>query len=235
MPEIAIAAAGAARPALGTRPFTVKICGVRTPEGAQAAVDAGADMLGFICYPPARRYLPPDRIAAILGGLRGRSAIQAVGVLVNQPAEEMNALALTCGLDLIQLSGDEPVALARRLVRPVVKAVRPDQRTFAEAARLARRAGLRALLLESSQGGWGGQGAVMDWSLARAITALPDRPPITLAGGLTPDNVAVAIRAAEPDGVDVSSGVERNGAQDPARIAAFIGAARRARMEESAT
>jgi phosphoribosylanthranilate isomerase len=91
---------------------------------------------------------------------------------------------------------------------------RPPQRT------------LFAALLEPPAAGWGGAGQAWDWGVARSITDLPSRPPILLAGGLRPDNVAGAIAAVRPEGVDVSSGVEIDGVQDSARIAAFVAAAK---------
>jgi phosphoribosylanthranilate isomerase len=230
----------------------VKICGVRTLEAAQAAVDTGADLLGFICYPPARRYVSPAQITAILAGLRGRSAVRAVGVFVNQAVEEMNAVASACGLDLIQLSGDEPMEVIKALNRPAIKAYRPEAMQHADPGRgrppclpfripaqrsqmeygggqargPAPTSRLHAVLLEPSSAGWGGGGTLLDWRIARAVTDLPVRPPVFLAGGLTPENVGGAIAAVRPDGVDVSSGVEKNGAQDSARIAAFVAAAK---------
>ncbi|MGI8913145.1 MAG: phosphoribosylanthranilate isomerase [Chloroflexota bacterium] len=246
----------------------VKICGVRNLAGAQAAVDAGADLLGFICYPPTRRYVTPAQIAAILSGLRRRSSVRAVGVFVNQPVEVMNALAADCGLDLIQLSGEEGAEVMPLLNRPVIQVMRPlgplpnpspnagGGATSVMTSSLAPtfagghwhtmfatsspppalgeglgrgpavRSRLFATLLEPPAAGWGGAGQLLDFRVARAITALPDRPPVFLAGGLQPENVAGAIAAVRPDGVDVSSGVERHGVQDRARIAAFVAAAK---------
>ena len=204
----------------------VKVCGVRTPEGAQAAVDAGADLLGFILYPPARRYVPPERVRAILAGLRGRSGIRAVGVFVNQEPAHIKAVAESCGLDLVQCCGDEAPEAVRLAGRPALKVFRPGTGNAPDFAAYA----LHAALLEPPSGGWGGTGRALDWSLARAITDRPDRPPVFLAGGLRPETVAEAIRAVRPDGVDVSSGVERAGAQDPERIAAFVRAAKGAKL-----
>lgn len=217
------------------RRVQVKICGVRTLEGAQAGVDAGADLLGFICYPPARRYVPPEQIAAILRGLRGRSAVRAVGVFVNHPVEAMNTVADACGLDLIQLSGHEEDELLPLLNRSVIRVLRLGNRppvygraTFTKASErgLGHPDHLFAALLEPPAASWGGAGQVGDWSLARSVTDLAYRPPVFLAGGLRPENVASAIATVRPDGVDVSSGVEIDGVQDSARIAAFVSAAK---------
>jgi phosphoribosylanthranilate isomerase len=267
---------------MSERPVLVKICGVRTLEAAQAGVDAGADLLGFICYPSARRYLPPERIAAILGNLRRRSSVRAVGVFVNQTVEEMNAITALCSMDLIQLSGDEPAEVIGLVDLPVIKAFRPGAGLFpncspnsgggadgphpqplswaergdegphptllswlergvdgvrSTVSRRARplsgaerglgvRSNLYAALLEPPTAGWGGGGQCLDWSIARALTEQAARPPVFLAGGLRPENVAQAIAAVRPDGVDVSTGVETDGAQDIARIAAFVAAAK---------
>ncbi|HEV7215590.1 MAG TPA: phosphoribosylanthranilate isomerase [Chloroflexota bacterium] len=237
---------------MSDRSVLVKICGVRTLEAAQAAVDAGADLLGFICYPPARRYLPPEQIAAILESLRHRSSVRAVGVFVNQPLEAMNTVAVACGLDLIQLSGGEEDDVLPLLNRPVMKVWRLAGRgqgghggpplpvpsvTIAASSpppglgeglgrRPAVRTNLFATLLEPAAAGWGGAGRSWDWSAARSITDLPSRPPVFLAGGLDPENIAGAIAAVRPDGVDVSSGVEVEGVQVGARIAAFVAAAK---------
>ena len=199
----------------------VKICGVRTLEAAQAAVDAGADLLGFNCYPPARRYVSPAQITAILAGLHGRSNVLAVGVFVNQALEDMNAVSDACGLDIIQLSGDESVDVIEALNRPAIKVYRPKARDADFS-----RGRPHAVLLEPLTAGWGGTGVALDWGIARAVTDLPVRPPVFLAGGLTPESVGAAIVAVRPDGVDVSSGIETNGAQDSARIAAFVAAAK---------
>jgi phosphoribosylanthranilate isomerase len=216
---------------MSEREVLVKICGVRTREGAQAAIDAGADFLGFICYPPARRYVAPAQIAAILGGLRGRSAVRAIGVFVNQPVDEVNAVAALCGFDLVQLSGDEPADMIALLDRPAIKAFRPTggllpHQRSGEGAWRWPMPNLFAAHLEPSGAGWGGAGVPWDWGIARSFLALPARPPVILAGGLRPENVADAIAATRPDGVDVSSGVETSGVQDGARIAAFVAAAK---------
>lgn len=205
------------------RSLLLKICGNRTLDGAQAAIDHGADLLGFICYPPARRYLPPDAAAALIRQLRGRSAVRLVGVFVNQEPAHVNAVAELCGLDLVQLCGDESAEMVAAMSRPVIKVYRPQPGNGRLTFDIP---GLFAAHLEAPGTGWGGSGHLADWSLARAVTEQPDRPPVILAGGLHAGNVGQAIEAVQPDGVDVSSGVETNGQPDPERIAAFLSAAK---------
>ncbi|HEY7123560.1 MAG TPA: bifunctional indole-3-glycerol-phosphate synthase TrpC/phosphoribosylanthranilate isomerase TrpF [Ktedonobacterales bacterium] len=209
-------------------PLRVKICGVRTPEQALAAAEAGADYIGLIFYPPSSRLVTPEQAAEITQTLRnrrnsGKHAPKTVGVFVNEPSEKINALAQACSLDLAQLSGDESPEICRAIAIPVIKAVRP--RILDDLEHLAAyRPGVQAFLLDTPVSGmWGGTGAVGDWSLA---CELARRHPILLAGGLTPENVGAAIEAVQPWGVDVSSGVETNGSKDTAKIQAFLAAAR---------
>jgi phosphoribosylanthranilate isomerase len=202
----------------------VKICGIRTLEDALAAVDAGADMLGFNFYPPSPRYLEPDACAELVERLRAarRELPMLIGVFVNHEPGEILRVLDRCGLDRAQLSGDEPPEALARLDGRAFKAIRP--RSEEEAATLA--AGYAAtappaLLLDASGTGlYGGSGAIADWSVAARLAAAL---PILLAGGLTPENVAAAAREVRPWGVDVASGVERAlGVKDATRMAEFI-------------
>jgi phosphoribosylanthranilate isomerase len=200
----------------------VKICGLREAAHARAAVEAGADMLGFIFYPAARRYVDPAVVRDVLAGLP-RDAFEAVGVFVNESPARIDEIAAMVGLDLVQLSGDEPADLTGRLSRPVVRTVHVDGATTAEHIS-ARVAGARLIHLDARKAGqYGGTGASFDWRIARGASELGS---VLLAGGLGPDNVAEAIEVGAPWGVDVSSGVERDGVKDPALIHAFVRAAR---------
>ncbi len=202
----------------------VKICGVRAPEQALAAADAGADYLGLVFYPSSHRLVTPAQAAAITRALRERAAAgahapKAVGVFVNEPPERINALAQECALDLAQLSGDESPEVCRAITIPVIKAVRPRALEDLDALE-AYRPGVMAFLLDTPVAGrWGGTGAVGDWSLACEMAR---RYPTLLAGGLTPENVRAAIEAVQPWGVDVSSGVETNGQKDHLKIFDFV-------------
>ena len=203
----------------------VKICGLRTVEHARAAVEAGADLLGFI-FAPTRRQVRPADVATISAAVRAMPAgrrIGLVGVFVNQAAEIMAAIARECDLDAIQLSGDER--------EQIIDALPPD-RLAIKAVRLAGAAEEQGWLRAATPrlhvdahvpGAYGGSGVVADWGRAAVLAR---QRPIILAGGLTPDNVAEAIRQVQPWGVDVSSGVETDGLKDIAKIRAFVAAVR---------
>lgn len=194
----------------------VKICGVREVEHAVAAAEAGADMLGFIFYPPVRRYVEPALAKKLADAVRGR--VELVGVFVDEEPERMGEIADLVGLDLIQLSSDT------RVSRPTVRTVHVDgQTSVEEIAEHAR--GAHLIHLDTKKNGQhGGTGQTFDWSIARDASAVG---PVLLAGGLNPTNVAEAIAVARPWGVDVSSGVETDGVKDPAKIEAFIRAVKR--------
>lgn len=206
----------------------VKICGLRSPSQAEAAVLAGADLLGFI-FAPARRQLSPAEASVCLSAARVAAAgrpILGVGVFVDSTADEMNAIAVAVGLDLLQLHGEEPPALVAALDRPVVKALRPRAGAVpsqiareVERYRAAARAPIAFLLDGYSPTAAGGEGVRADWALAAGM-ARSDA--IVLAGGLEPSNVAGAIAHVRPLAVDVSSGVETDGVKDPAKMAAFV-------------
>jgi phosphoribosylanthranilate isomerase len=206
----------------------IKICGVTVAADAAHAVIAGADLLGLNFWPRSRRFLAADRAPAIAAAARAAGAVQLVGVFVNQPVAEIAAIAAAVGLDVVQLHGDETTADAAAVAaatgRPVWKAIAVG--APGDLAGLAAWS-VAAILLDAPTAGRGGAGVVFDWSLARdARRAHPARP-LVLAGGLAPHNVAAAIAAVEPWAVDVASGVESApGIKDPAKVTAFIAAAR---------
>ena len=204
----------------------VKICGLRTVEHAHAAVEAGADLLGFI-FAPTRRQVRPAEVAAISAAVRAMPAgrrVGLVGVFVNDPAELMAAIVRECGLDAIQLSGDESEQIVEALPPGcmVIKAVRLAG-AAEEQGWLRTNAPTRLLVDAHVPGAYGGSGVVADWERAAELAR---QRPIILAGGLTPDNVAEAVRQVRPWGVDVSSGVETDGLKDIAKIQAFVTAVR---------
>jgi phosphoribosylanthranilate isomerase len=207
----------------------IKICGLRTSEHALAAVEAGADLLGFI-FAPARRQVGPADVVRI--GQAVRSATPAdrrlalVGVFVNEAPERMRAIAQQCHLDAIQLSGDEPVAVAEQLPGlAIIKAIRFQETAVEQSWLNSDLPSIRLLVDAHIPGAYGGAGVVADWDRARLLA---QRRPIILAGGLTPANVGAAIERVRPWGVDVSSGVETEGVKDIAKIHAFAAAARTA-------
>lgn len=202
----------------------VKVCGITTLDDAWAAVEAGADMLGFNFYPPSPRCIAPAscaRIAAAIASCTPR--VKLVGVFVNEPPDRVRALLDACGLDLAQLHGDEPPQALDALDGRAFKGIRPASLTAAAliARRYARRSVPPALLVDAHHPRlYGGTGQVGDWTLARALAA---EYPILLAGGLSPTNVAAAIQEVRPWGVDVASGVESSpGHKDTDKLNAFI-------------
>lgn len=202
----------------------VKICGITNAEDASVAVAAGADALGFIFYEKSPRYVVPAVAARIIAGLP--PLVTAVGVFVNEGLATVRSIMDTCGLAVAQLHGNEDAAYCRELSRPAMKALRlKDRSSFLSLAEYQGRAGVRGFVIDTfSEMAYGGTGQVADWRLASEAAKTAS---ILLAGGLTPDNVADAIRAVRPYGVDVSSGVESvPGRKDHEKVRAFIGAVR---------
>ncbi len=207
----------------------IKICGITTLAQAQAALEAGADMLGFNFYPPSPRYLSPHTCARIVRTLRLQHPdLVCVGVFVNETPRRVRALMDACDLDLAQLAGDEPPEHLHALNGQAFKAVRPASPVEADSGlRNYARPAAPALLVDARvSGAFGGTGTLADPAIARHLAV---QAPILLAGGLNPANVAAAIRTVRPWGVDVASGVESApGIKDPDLMTAFVSAARAA-------
>jgi|SRR5579859_366737 len=206
----------------------VKICGLSTLDDALAAVDAGADYLGFNFWTKSPRYVTRDACAAIQAELRRRgAAVTTVGVFVNTPPAEVAAVMEACGLDLAQLHGDEQPEQLSPLWGKAFKAVRdPAVISNAELEALAVFSPREPTFLVDAPapGLYGGSGQLADWQAAASLAA---RYPIFLAGGLNPTNVSAAVARVKPWGVDVASGVESApGQKDHAKIRAFVEAAR---------
>lgn len=218
----------------GSRLFTVKICGVRRLEDARAAVDAGADAIGLNFHAPSPRCVDRDEALRIAAGLP--QSIIKVGVFVNRPADEVGATCNALQLDLLQIHGDEPPEyLAELAGRPIIRALRLAHGHFDEVLAYLDRCrtlgvNLQSVLLDAARPGqYGGTGHVIDWPAAAQYALRRDLPPLTLAGGLTPENVAEAIRIVRPAAVDVASGVESSrGVQSAELIRSFVTNARRA-------
>jgi phosphoribosylanthranilate isomerase len=205
----------------------VKICGITRLEDAQAAVDAGADALGFVFYPPSPRYVTPEQAAQIIRTLP--PFVTTVGLFVDVALDHVNDMAARCGLDRVQLHGRETPEFCRQLTRPVIKAIRIKN---AESLAQVPDYKVSAYLLDAYVEGVlpGGTGASFCWELA--VRAMPYGP-VILAGGLTPENVEVAIAQIRPYGVDVSSGVERApGIKDHQKVREFIAHAKAAALEK---
>jgi phosphoribosylanthranilate isomerase len=211
---------------LAKMPYTpkVKVCGITNVEDAAAAVEAGADALGFVFYRKSPRYIEPTLARQIIMSLP--PLVTPVGVFVDEDQQVVRNLMDNCGLAFAQLHGNESATYCQELGRPALKALRvKDRSTFLALAEFRGRAGLRGFVLDSfSDQTYGGTGQVIDWQLAAEAAKAAS---ILLAGGLTPDNVEKAIQAVQPYGVDVSSGVERApGKKDHDKVRAFIRAVR---------
>jgi phosphoribosylanthranilate isomerase len=197
----------------------VKICGITNWTDARLAVRAGADALGFNFYRKSPRYIAPDEARTIATRLPRR--VLLVGVFVNASAEEVLRVARNVDLNALQLHGEESPAEVARLSEsyPVIKAFRVGPGF--KAGRLARYGSASAFLLDGfDRKRRGGTGNTFDWSVARAATKYGA---IIVAGGLNPENVARAIREAQPFGVDVCGGVEAlPGKKDPERLRALM-------------
>jgi len=201
----------------------LKICGITRLVDARHAVEHGATALGFVLWPRSPRFVSNRKVAEIVAALPG---VVTVGVFVNQPPELIALTMEETGLTTIQLHGDEPAAGAGALRWPILRSVTlesvdevfeawPKETTF--------------LIDASDPVQRGGTGQAVDWTRA---AKLAQRRNVILAGGLSPDNVAEAIAAVQPYGVDVSSGVEdAPGLKNPAKVRTFLTRARLAAAE----
>lgn len=219
--------------------FRIKICGITNPEDARVAADAGADALGFNFFAGSKRYI--NFLAAKKLIESGSLDCAKIGVFVNHTADELNEIAQAVGLDVVQLHGDQPPSYLLDVERrfPILRVYRIGESGFVPlktdllmCAKFGREPD--AILLDAlAPTEYGGTGRRLDWTtLADRIELLNfDRVEplrLILAGGLTPDNVAEAIRFVRPYGVDVASGVESiPGRKDPEKVRAFVAEARR--------
>jgi phosphoribosylanthranilate isomerase len=213
----------------------VKICGITRLEDALTAVSLGADMLGFNFYPGSKRYVTPQAAAALIREMKAAlesDRVSNVGIFVNSAPAQIRTIMEQCGLDLAQLSGDEPPQDLEALGGRGFKAIRPSSPAEAAqlAAQFARPAAKPAFLIDAYHPeAYGGTGETGDWTLAARFAAAY---PLMLAGGLTPENVETAARQVKPWGVDVASGVESApGVKDAAKMDLFIKQAKSVSIE----
>lgn len=209
----------------------VKICGLKTEVALDSALTAGADMIGLVFHGKSPRNVSVEAARALADRARGKA--QIVALVVDPTDEILQRLADAIRPDIFQLHGEETpdrvTDVRAQFAVPVMKAISVGSRADAERARAY--AGRADLILFDAKAPVqstipGGNGEIFDWAL---IDAVKDVAPWVLSGGLTPDNVASAIRATGAGAVDVSSGVERTrGVKDPDLIRAFIEAAKRA-------
>jgi phosphoribosylanthranilate isomerase len=204
----------------------VKICGVTTLADALMAIHCGADALGFNFYLGSRRYLNLRTESDWMSSLP--DDVLKVAVMVNPSWSELIEAAQLPFIDAIQLHGHEPVEFCRRVAEngiPFAKAL-----PVAEPDALENAADFftdTVILDSSGPRGFGGSGETFDWMIGRRFVEKNPRLQVIVAGGLTPENVAEAVRTIQPFGVDVTTGVESSaGRKDPHRVQAFVEAAR---------
>lgn len=215
--------------------FSIKLCGIRSLEEARQAVDAGADAIGLNFYAKSKRVV--DRAIASEIARSLPSATTAVGLFVNARAAEIQGVLSVVRLDYLQLHGDESPELLAEIAGlglPIIRALRLDgEGGLAPVDRYLaccqdQGSVPAAVLLDAAVAGqYGGTGQRVDWTVAAQWPDTPGRPPMILAGGLVPENVAAAIRAVRPHGVDTASGTESSpGVKDPAKMRLFVANAR---------
>jgi len=207
----------------------IKICGIKEPEHARVAFEAGADAIGLVFWPESPRHVSVARAKKVAKSLP--PFVTPVGLFVNAKAAEIRAILEEIPLGLLQFQGDEPADFCAKFGVPYVRAVRMEKGVdLVECAR--RFSGAKALLVDAHVPGQrGGTGQVFDWA------QLPSKHPVPLilSGGLTAENVGRAIREVRPWAVDVSSGVESSrGVKDPAKIVEFIRSVQREDAGQSA-
>jgi phosphoribosylanthranilate isomerase len=211
----------------------IKIDGIRTEEQALGAAEAGADFIGMV-FAESPRQITPSEAEKIVAALKNKkSHVETVGVFVNSRSGTVNNIAEKCGLDYVQLSGDEPWEYCREITQPLIQVIRVSRNRKPEQVCKDLSYGTKLLgekkhiyLIDSSVPGlYGGTGRKFDWKLAVPIAR---EFPVIIAGGLTPENVSEAIKVISPWGVDVSSGVETKGVKDLDKIKKFIEAVRKA-------
>jgi indole-3-glycerol phosphate synthase/phosphoribosylanthranilate isomerase/anthranilate synthase/indole-3-glycerol phosphate synthase/phosphoribosylanthranilate isomerase len=221
------------------RSVWVKICGITSAEDARSAVSAGADMLGFNFYRPSPRYIEPQAAAEIIKAIRSKAGgndrpASMVGVFVDESIENVSRIADEAGLDGIQLHGEETADYCRRLKelcpqKFLIKAVAAKANAGVESAGLYP---ADAIMIDAfDEKLRGGTGRVADWSIAREVARTVPR--LFLAGGLSPENVADAIAAVGPYGVDVCSAVEAApGRKSAERMRQFVDAVRSSKLQD---
>jgi len=194
----------------------VKICGMTQLKDALFAVEQGVDAVGFIFYKKSPRAVTMKTVREIITKLP--PLVDTVGVFVNESAERVNKIADYCGLDLVQLHGEESPAFCRKIHRRVIKAFRvKDLQSIKQLEKFP----VSGFLLDTfSDDLHGGTGKPFDWNLALPAKKMG---PVILAGGLTPRNILQAVRQVRPYGVDVCSGVEKSpGIKDLEKVRAFL-------------
>ena len=209
----------------------VKICGITEVFYAQAAIEAGADLIGVV-FAPSPRQVTYEKAREMAATVK-KYNLPIVGVFVNMPAAEINHVAIACGLDFVQLSGDETWEYCQEIEKTVIKTIHISPEWDEEEVLVHLEDGKRRLgstppiyLLDTLvEDKYGGTGQTFDWEIAKRAVA---KFPVIIAGGLNPENVGQVVASLRPWGVDVSSGVETKGVKDINKIKAFVRAVRSA-------
>ncbi len=195
----------------------IKICGIRRPEDVEIVNEFLPDYIGFILVPASKRYVSPEKIVELKKNLDPR--IKTVGVVVNESVEKLGEIRKICGLDVIQLHGEESPEFCKELGGRIWKAIRVKDEDCVEI--LEKYAEYTELLLLDTyvEGTHGGTGQAFDWDLIDFLSADYN---IGLAGGITRGNAALAKKKVEPELIDVASGSETNGVKDREKIKDII-------------
>jgi phosphoribosylanthranilate isomerase len=214
-------------------PVEIKICGITRVADALAAIELGASMLGLNFYPQSPRCITVERAQQIAGAADAR--VKLVGVFVNMNVSEVLRIARAVPLDAVQLHGDEPVSDCQTLAAEfaVIRALKVDAEFSAAPA--AQFAACRALLLDAPSAEYGGAGKSFSWAMVdwKRLRAASPSMRLFLAGGLHAANVRQAIAIAQPDAVDVCSGVEsEKGIKSVPKMRQFVAAVRAAERQE---
>ena len=220
----------------------IKICGIQEAAAAVVAARAGANFIGLVFVPGRRRRLDEDSALSIVSTLRQKEAKTPVatgdappllvGLFSDQPLRDVDQIVRQCGLDMVQLCGNESLDYCGQVEVPVIKvlhvpdslAVEDQVVVLAHQMASIEEQGHLITLDRKVEGLQGGTGQSFNWDIARSLSTRGFS--FLLAGGLTPHNVGLAVRTIRPWGVDVSSGVETGGAKDEEKIGAFTRAVR---------
>ena len=192
----------------------VKICGITNKEDALCAAGCGAAALGFIFYPPSPRYIKPEDARKIISDLP--KEVVNVGVFVNEKVDEIKRVMKYCGLDMIQLHGDESPEFCREF--PAFQVIKAVELKNDDDLNHAYSYGVAAILVDSRHAGlYGGTGRKANWKLA---CRTKNKKPLILSGGLHENNIAEALQTVAPAALDINSGVESEpGGKDHAKLA----------------
>lgn len=206
----------------------IKICGITNLDDARVAIEAGADMLGFNFYRLSSRFIEPGEARKIIESVESESGVVAVGIFVDEPIESAVETVRISGVAAVQLHGDESVAYCAELKSAlngitIIKALRVSDSFRPETVTSYP---VEAIMLDAFHDNLrGGTGKVIDWTIAKRTGELV--PQLFLSGGLSPENVAEAVARVRPFAIDACSRLELSpGRKDPARVKAFVRAAR---------